>query len=518
MIESRVQSPQTKRTVWFLLLAIVLLAAALRIYNLSTESYWLDEVIMVKITQSDLPIIMESLGNGRPPIYVMLGYAWVRIFGASEAATRSLSAIAGLISIPIVFLIGRRMFNNTVGLLAALLTTLSVFHIYYSQEYRYYSVVILFTVLTFYFYIRALETGRVLNFILYVICGIGIFYTHTFAMFVLVAPGLYFLLQFRRYRPLFWKWFIAEIVLVLGMLPGIWLLVSYLFSGAESSAGSPASPNAWITPPTFLSPFRTSLNYIFYNYAYINIIFVAIAGLLLVIGIILYLLRRNAQERQTVIQGTAEDVKSTFRNPYLLLLLLWFVLPIIIPLLLSLSNILGSGYLDRYLSTGAVALFLLIAVIMYSLRKSVPIVLSLAAYILIIFPALYTYYHMDIKEQWRELAEEVAVDSQPQDTIAIAYADFPEYRIDAYNSFYWYYPGDADDCFVDLKLQDAALINQLKTCNSSNNHFWIVIHGDNPQRMQTLEDYLSSTQQGELLTTEKYLGTSAYLFQISELG
>lgn len=514
MTQPNFQLSQVKRNTWLILFGIVLLAIALRVHQLSIESYWLDEIIMVKITQSELPEIMERLRTGRPPIYVFLGYIWVRIFGATEVATRSLSVAAGLLSIPVVFLIGRRMFNITVGLLATFFTAISIFHIYYSQEYRYYSVLILFTVLMIYFYIRALETRRILDFALYVICSIGVYYSHSFAMFVLVAPGLHFLLQIRRYRGLFWKWLISEIVIVIALLPGLWLLVSRLFTNTESSGGVSSNPNAWITPPTILSPFRTTLNYVFYDYKLINLAFAGIAVAILLLGTIFYLVRKDSQQRQAALQETVAAAKTTLKNNYLLLLVLWFTMPILIPLALSFLNILGSSYLDRYLSTAAIALFLLLAVILYTLRKTVPIAVALVAYVVMVVPSLQTYYNKDVKEQWRELAKKIQNESVPQDTIAIAYADFPEYRVDAHDSFYWYFPDDSDECYANIKLGDPDLINQLKSCNPQNNRYWIIIHGDNPERMQSLAEYLNADDQGKLIATEKYLGTSAYLFQI----
>lgn len=133
---------------WFLLVFIILLAAALRFYDLGGESYWYDEVIMLRVAQDNILTIIEG---GRPPIYIILAHFWIKLFGTEEVATRSLSAIFGVASIPLIYLIGKELFDRKVGLISAFLMAISQFQIYYSQDIRYYSLFVLMTLVSYYF-------------------------------------------------------------------------------------------------------------------------------------------------------------------------------------------------------------------------------------------------------------------------------------------------------------------------------------------------------------------------------
>ncbi len=66
----------------------------------------------------------------------MLG--WTKAFGTSHFALRFPGVLFALGSIPLIFLIARRVFGSTVGCLAALLLALHGFHVFWSQAARMY--------------------------------------------------------------------------------------------------------------------------------------------------------------------------------------------------------------------------------------------------------------------------------------------------------------------------------------------------------------------------------------------
>src|SRR5687767_2498520 len=84
---------------------VMLLGAVLRLYNLGTESYWLDEVSMLRVAGGTIDsIVLDTRENGRPPVYVLFAHFWIHIFGQSEVATRSLSAIFSIASLGVMYL------------------------------------------------------------------------------------------------------------------------------------------------------------------------------------------------------------------------------------------------------------------------------------------------------------------------------------------------------------------------------------------------------------------------------
>ncbi len=128
-----------RRAIWIVLVLILALAAFLRFYGIGAQSLWNDEGTSAALALRDLAAITRDAAHDiHPPLYYWLLHFWVRLWGVSEAALRSLSALLGVAAVGLVFLIGEALFGAQVGLLAAFLAALSPFQVYYSQETRMY--------------------------------------------------------------------------------------------------------------------------------------------------------------------------------------------------------------------------------------------------------------------------------------------------------------------------------------------------------------------------------------------
>ena len=92
-----------------------------------------------------------------PPLYFLLAWATSQ-FGHAPALLRLPSLIAGVLTIPAVYLLGLRTVGRRAALLAATLTTLSPFMIYYSTEARSYGVMMLLTTLSTLAMLLAVDT------------------------------------------------------------------------------------------------------------------------------------------------------------------------------------------------------------------------------------------------------------------------------------------------------------------------------------------------------------------------
>ncbi|HMQ56869.1 MAG TPA: hypothetical protein PKD98_32610, partial [Anaerolineae bacterium] len=94
------------------LLSIVLVALALRLYNLTYHSLWFDEAVSVHWARQSLPRILEvgfSLEEDRlPPLYYLLLKGWTGLAGFSEVGVRSLSVLFGVLLVPVVAAIAGR--------------------------------------------------------------------------------------------------------------------------------------------------------------------------------------------------------------------------------------------------------------------------------------------------------------------------------------------------------------------------------------------------------------------------
>lgn len=124
-----------------LFLAILVVGgAAMRLYTRS--DLWLDEALSVNIARLAPGELFDALArDGHPPFYYLLLHGWISVFGESDIAVRSLSALFGLVSLPLVYLVGREVGGRRTGVVALVLAATSPFAIRYATETRMYSLV-----------------------------------------------------------------------------------------------------------------------------------------------------------------------------------------------------------------------------------------------------------------------------------------------------------------------------------------------------------------------------------------
>jgi len=188
--------------------AIILLALALRAYRIDGQSLWYDEGVSAAMAPRDIvDITIRSGADIHPPLYYYLLHFWSQLTGTSELALRWLSLIFGVLTVPLAYLLGRRLFNMQVGFFAALFAAISPFLVYYSQEARMYSQVAFLAALSFYLFARLIEQvtahrPAVTTAAAYVVVSSAMLYSHYFAFTVLVAQNAVALVVIVRFA---WK-------------------------------------------------------------------------------------------------------------------------------------------------------------------------------------------------------------------------------------------------------------------------------------------------------------------------
>ncbi len=138
---SPVGKPLHKLALPALMLAILLLASALRFHRLGVQSLWYDEGVAYAHSLRALPELIPLLQRNvhLPAYFALLGW-WQDWTGSSEFALRALSALFSIISIAWTYALGKALFHPGAGLAAAALVALNSFSIYYAQEARMYAM------------------------------------------------------------------------------------------------------------------------------------------------------------------------------------------------------------------------------------------------------------------------------------------------------------------------------------------------------------------------------------------
>ena len=131
----------------FLLIA-TLLGAVLRLYSLTGQSLWVDELLTWQMIRPGVPagFIEQILDSIQGPLYMAVIWPLVRLQD-SALMLRLPAAIAGIVTIPLFGLVVSRLLGGRAARLAVLLLALNPFHVWYSQESRGYSFLMMFSVL-----------------------------------------------------------------------------------------------------------------------------------------------------------------------------------------------------------------------------------------------------------------------------------------------------------------------------------------------------------------------------------
>src|SRR5918993_267650 len=196
------------------LLAIMFLGAVLRFYGLGFQSLWGGELAR-----------------------------WV--FGDSEWALRLPSAIAGWLCIPAIYLLGKKLYSEREGIIAALLVAVLWPTVYYSQEARPHALLILLSILAAYFWWDLMQSLRYRGELpgreaaCYIVCAVLCVYTHYFGLLlVMLQAAALAALALDRLR----KVALLYVPVTLAYLPWLFGMVTQFRDGALAGGGPPTPP------------------------------------------------------------------------------------------------------------------------------------------------------------------------------------------------------------------------------------------------------------------------------------
>ncbi|TMK55760.1 MAG: phospholipid carrier-dependent glycosyltransferase [Actinobacteria bacterium] len=210
------------RAFW-IVVGLTALGAGLRFATLGVQAYHHDEIVTAsRVLRVGFGHAMDAVGfsESAPPLYYALAWLWTQVAGTGEWGLRSLSAVAGVATIPVAYLIGRELRGERAGVIAAALVAVNPMLLWYSQEARAYSLLALFCALALLYCVRAMESERPeekRDFILWGVFSALALATHYFAVFPLLAEIL--LLARRRGRAILrGLWIIGLAALLLAPL------------------------------------------------------------------------------------------------------------------------------------------------------------------------------------------------------------------------------------------------------------------------------------------------------------
>jgi len=227
---------------WALLGLATISGLLLRMSFVTKSSIWHDEGFSVMLAlRSPAQIWVGAARDVHPPLYYELLHYFIGFFGNTEVALRSLSVIAGVLLIPLAFLITKRIATTRAAVIAAWLVAFSPFLVRYSQEARMYGVVSVFLALALLCVVYiADKPHKTWPYIVYTLAITAGLYTHYFTILVVMAFWLYLVSLYLPQRKshfqaskilLSMRWWLANIVALILFIPWLPNLIAQLKRG-----------------------------------------------------------------------------------------------------------------------------------------------------------------------------------------------------------------------------------------------------------------------------------------------
>lgn len=332
-----------------LLLALTLVAFALRVFGLDRQSLWRDEVdaifFAVRDLNETLSMFVQAAQNG--PLYFLSLRPWFGWMGTSEFVLRFPSAVAGTASVPLLWQVGRRLLPGgaatsiSTALVAALLLTFNPYQVWYGQEGKMYATITLLALLATWFWLDGLERGGWRPWLAYLVTVSVAMYTHLLMVMIIPLHLAWFAIAWPASRRRWRGYGLALAALTLPYLPMLWWHW-WLLTSSEKLSGFNFTPLEKMLQGLALDQvrgFTPALDLIWLAPIY----FLLGAGLLLGIGEI------------APVRGGGDLSLAPWRR--YALVLSWLLLPIFFIFLISLRQ---PVFTERYLIwIGPAALLLL---------------------------------------------------------------------------------------------------------------------------------------------------------------
>lgn len=388
------------------LLAIVLVASALRLPTLGVQSLWFDEAAtwgQVNGTFAD--IIYRTSADNYPPLYNILAWLAVQGLGDSEWVLRLPAALLGVANVWLLYALGRRIAGPTAGLIAALLLALSGFHLWHSQEARMYTLLAFAATAAGWAAIDAIERAGWRSATLLALAGTALMYSHPYGALTFAGIGLGAVLVVvgrRDWSGLAWLAGAGAVSLV-AFVP--WAVILLGRANVINHTGF------WIESLS-LNTFRQALSELSRGMIY---------ALILAVPLLLLWRRRLVPPRI----GYAP-----------VLLVAWVIVPIVLGVVISL--LLEPVFIHRYLLGILPALLLLIALSAVALTRTKRSRAIMVSLILILGLVTLFYRPLSPRTDWRSAVAEVRSQYQAGDCIGL---HRPEHRVTL--DYYW---RDPDRC------------------------------------------------------------------------
>jgi uncharacterized membrane protein len=337
---------------YIFIISITILHAFTKFLFIGQESLYTDEPYSIFYAQQSLKAIYnQCLQDSNPPLYLFILHFWIKLFGISSVAAKSLSVVANIGTALLIIAFAKKYLNTTSLIIASIIFLFSNIQFYYSHEIRTYALLGFFIVASFYTYLHVLTKPTQWSLLLLGFINVAILFLHYTAIYMHIAQGISALFYFNSHRKGFWFYVYSQILSIVLFLP--WIHV--VFANTPTGKG-------WLKSPNIVE-----LKYVLYTLANNKLNFYVIT-IVFIIFILILLFQRKYISQQ-------------FNYKIFILLTLWFIIPIF-------GNFFVSQYFPSFIIRtvlySSIGLFLLIGYMISSIHYNIYIKYTIILFILFI--------------------------------------------------------------------------------------------------------------------------------------
>jgi len=209
-------------------------------YHIGARSLWFDEAYSVFTIEQDWPTFWSIVINreANQSLYYILLKFW-NWLGNDEGTLRFFSAIFSTASVPIIYLVGKELFNKRTGIVSAYLLGVNGKLIYFGQEIRGYSLLLFLTLCSCFLAIKCVKAPSRKTWTWYVVVNVAGVYVHFFAVWIMLVHAV--LIFFLPTKDFDWK----------GAFTSAVLIIVFLFPLMIFIINNDVGQISWIRTPNF---------------------------------------------------------------------------------------------------------------------------------------------------------------------------------------------------------------------------------------------------------------------------
>jgi mannosyltransferase len=388
---------------------LIMIGSYISFYFLGKESLRLDESQSIwQVNRPFWDIFPVVASDVHLPLYNIILFWWRSLVGVDIFNNRQISLIFFLFGIVAIYFLTKLISENkNIAVFTSVLFTISPYMNWYANELRMYSLLVLVTIVSHYFFLRIyFDRGRSwLNWLLYLLISIIGIYTHYFYFLVLLSQLIFYALFWVNFPKYTFRYFISVLsLIIIAFAPWVNLVLSL---------GRAKNQSPLLVKPSSIDYFNIYSQHVFgFQGDYVNSLILSFWPIL---GLLALLLLK----------------KNNILKPKLVYLGLATFVPIFISFIVSYS--LRPIFLSRYLSICVPSMFIMISYILFSyntflgrfMKVLIPSLMSLAMVMQI------TSFLTPVRENYREAISYIVSSTQKDDIVAIS-APFTVFTFDYY--------------------------------------------------------------------------------------